>query len=924
MAATAVTPLVDISRNAQLRDHQTLRPFFDQLAAQRHSRNGVLSWARELRTALLKCDNALKASLFSWATASTALEIPPFAFETVIDAFIDVQRFILANEDMAALTRLAQLQEKLLQFSQYGTAYVPTKQRNLPIECATPDWESDISSNHEDQSETNSDSDVDRLEDQPAPVKKRRLDPAEQFQQVDALPIKGRKAAQWNRLLREAPEVWSDKVGWWKETMEQILVSDLAFAPSNPGLVLQSDVLYDAMVLVLREIRHVNIKIYTQSAWRVEVKNSGFASWKHPHIQDLLRKNRIQDSVRLILRRWTPEAVVHSWTLKAVEFYGYPTSGKDIKGSRDLISALLAQPSLIPRVSYPQCVYFTLSLDNFVRTWHHFLGAGLYSFGYNVDARNLRSLYQDLMQDIAKRGKQSRLSDIQDLGLRTIFERTLSFKALKNQVDNHAFRHKPERPDEQVNTRGVPFPKATESLPEGQNPDACYYVHVRHEPMDESLLGCAITFAPEGCRLPLQPPKKSKKRKDGSYTTPRPPPGILHPEDPRLNLRFIEADPVRIKQCGRHLVWIVDEETNEKIDFVLFEAFSEEHLKLMMAYHKDLTKVQPVEMLILIETTRAIFPALARDMKESTDFADRLGLTGCHLYKCFNFTSGIHRDRDRTLGSICAQLFLQAKKWEYAFVRLEYRLCVRSQSNTLWSFDGAKGHCCFQPSTEDLTEEECQEEPYRAYRIRGGADDADTSRTSVGSHASAPARSIEKAQEYAVSRQTSEALDEYWDGDENKKVRGHALIGNPHPPSPVRDKDHAGPNRPISSAGRKLTLPTAQYQILMLSLEKRGAVVEVEVRPGGKNGATVVVDGKDVAVVKEKEALTSLGREELLDDRIVNEFRRHHVGLNPSWMTSQSPNDAHAADTDAGQCIEHLRRKCEWDAESHVRVLDRV
>jgi hypothetical protein len=108
---------------------------------------------------------------------------------------------------------------------------------------------------------------------------------------------------------------------------------------------------------------------------------------------------------------------------------------------------------------------------------------------------------------------------------------------------------------------------------------------------------------------------------------------------------------------------------------------------------------------------------------------------------------------------------------------------------------------------------------------------------------------------------------------------------------------HTMPSSPLHSSGLtaeaptrhlvKLTLPTAQYQIStvrdpltdevrgappkppwLLSLEEGGAVVEVEVRPGGKNGAIVVVDGKDVAVVNEKEALTSLGREELLDDRI--------------------------------------------------------
>ncbi|KAJ7746796.1 hypothetical protein DFH07DRAFT_942614 [Mycena maculata] len=113
---------------------------------------------------------------------------------------------------------------------------------------------------------------------------------------------------------------------------------------------------------------------------------------------------------------------------------------------------------------------------------------------------------------------------------------------------------------------------------------------------------------------------------------------------------------------------------------------------------------------------------------------------------------------------------------------------------------------------------------------------------------------------------------------------------------PLATTIHVMPSSPLHSSGLtaeaptrhlvKLTLPTAQYQIStvrdpltdevrgappkppwLLALEEGGAVVEVEVRPGGK-GAVVVVDGKDVAVVNEKEALTTLGREELLDDRI--------------------------------------------------------
>lgn len=65
-------------------------------------------------------------------------------------------------------------------------------------------------------------------------------------------------------------------------------------------------------------------------------------------------------------------------------------------------------------------------------------------------------------------------------------------------------------------------------------------------------------------------------------------------------------------------------------------------------------------------------------------------------------------------------------------------------------------------------------------------------------------------------------------------------------------------------------------------LEEKGAVVCVEVRPGGvkslgvkKSGGggggevvKVKVDGKEARVEGEKESLTSLGREELSDDRV--------------------------------------------------------
>jgi hypothetical protein len=133
---------------------------------------------------------------------------------------------------------------------------------------------------------------------------------------------------------------------------------------------------------------------------------------------------------------------------------------------------------------------------------------------------------------------------------------------------------------------------------------------------------------------------------------------------------------------------------------------------------------------------------------------------------------------------------------------------------------------------------------------------------------------------------------------------------------PLQYTIHTMPSSPLHSSGLntesptrhllRLILPTAQYQVstvqdpltgqtqcappkpawfLELESDGGGAIVDVEVRPradgvgeekekekgkGKKKGVVdmVLVNGKKVDVVSEKVSLTSLGREELLDDRV--------------------------------------------------------
>ncbi|CAL1714035.1 unnamed protein product [Somion occarium] len=84
----------------------------------------------------------------------------------------------------------------------------------------------------------------------------------------------------------------------------------------------------------------------------------------------------------------------------------------------------------------------------------------------------------------------------------------------------------------------------------------------------------------------------------------------------------------------------------------------------------------------------------------------------------------------------------------------------------------------------------------------------------------------------------------------------------------------------------RLTLPTAQYQVStiqdpltgetrsappkpewLLDLEEGRAVLEIEIKPARSGPGKVLVDGQHVTILTEKESLTNIGRDELLDTR---------------------------------------------------------
>jgi len=167
---------------------------------------------------------------------------------------------------------------------------------------------------------------------------------------------------------------------------------------------------------------------------------------------------------------------------------------------------------------------------------------------------------------------------------------------------------------------------------------------------------------------------------------------------------------------------------------------------------------------------------------------------------------------------------------------------------------------------------------------------------------------LKSSQTVVVSNTRVVKLDSLFRNDENDKEKqtiplGYSAYTMPSSPLHSSGLNSEGPTRHLL----RFTLPTAQYQIStvkdpltgetqhpppkpgwLTELEEGGILIQVEVRPGnvGK-GKVIVIDGRgeedgtkdgktwnglkggwEMPVLNEKESLTSLGREELLDDRI--------------------------------------------------------
>ncbi|KAJ7665153.1 hypothetical protein DFH06DRAFT_1323551 [Mycena polygramma] len=688
---SAWTPLLLLPFCEALRDRAPVSSDLDILRDQR-SRQKRLECYEQLTHKLLSHE-VWPGLLWFWGYTATGLDVEEVPLLPLIETFLDVQLAILDGDHSSAIARLSHLQRQI-QFNEFGrVGLLQGRQRNPVLEY---DLDGDLSSEYEDFGD---EADEAMLEATAACLS---------FKKIDSQPIRGRDKALWNRRLFAAPGAWPGKIRWWVATLENAITSQPAslstWSSSDDESILdvrESRNMYSSVVTVLREVKDVRPNIFQQLEWRKQ--EQGFHTvvkkicqpyntvfWVHPHIQDLHSKNRIQDSLALVLQRWTPPAVVSTWTRKLVSYGGaaeiQPRRDKPMDG-KQLLKALQQHTCLIPRASYPQAVFFALGLNNFTSIWNAYMGPGLYALGFQVAGLNGEQLYGSLMQYLSQRALGSDgpgLGSIQDSGLRSILSR-LVWKIHQLLILAAGWGKICAR------STNSSFTKEKNAIT-GMHPRL---LPILDKVVDNSVIGCAMSKAPAEEQITPIPPKV-KFNSDGS---PKKPPEVLHPDDPRLQIRFFQEDPARLARCGRHLLLFVDADTDAIRDFYLYGAFSPHELARMLQHHEDLTGIKPLtrggqfewyspgqmigigprvatggapgdalrlyegmearsaaglnalfnhaeDTLIIQETTRAVCPELVQRRNEIMKVCDKLGQVGTTLYDCDNYATRIHFDPD--------------------------------------------------------------------------------------------------------------------------------------------------------------------------------------------------------------------------------------------------------------------------------------
>ncbi|EDR05371.1 uncharacterized protein LACBIDRAFT_329808 [Laccaria bicolor S238N-H82] len=682
------------------------------------TRTSIKEWERQLRERICGQETYWHY-IHEWLSKCTGMrEVEYLPQPELLQTFLDVNYLIFHGQTQEATLLLASLQKNIdgLRFGDNGLQ----QHQNNRLEDLTgansiiiedPEEVGDVESLEESVS-------TPALSDQQSPPRKRaRVTNTTStdstpltFDAFDAQPIHARGASKWNRLLKENYGFWAKKCLQWvtqlNEAYAERINQDL-----NP---IQAEQHYQNVVNVLRELRQVQKSVYQMPEWIQTVKASnlpqsvhqwsdprGLALWKADFVKKLFRKNRISETLSLVIHSWIPIEEKNAWEESTVDYpvlKTKPTWSK-VSTGKELIRALLKYPDMIPRDAYPSSVYSFLNLRNFQFAIKYWLGYALEAKQYDTTSLTNpdtnEQIYRDALTHIQNiMQHQNNNNNKTDPILKLIFQRTLDFLQLRKKISGHVLQ----------NRQGLNSPcKTCNNLPVEEQCIQTIYVD-SSKVVDPSVIGCGVSLAPPEIQLE---PLKNPHAKPGSQPKP-----ILKPEDPCLKLVRIEPNLQIIERCGLQVFLMCDKTSKETLDFWVHNAFDKDTLCQLVDHHSKLSNVKKInrgkkfesysmgkmmghgsraamggasgdsytfyagmeaitqedinalfnsaeDSMVMSEIARLFHHPLYQELKEASAAGDRLGTSGATLYSCNNYTSPLHCDDDATRG-LCAQYQLQA------------------------------------------------------------------------------------------------------------------------------------------------------------------------------------------------------------------------------------------------------------------------
>ncbi|KDR67906.1 hypothetical protein GALMADRAFT_146658 [Galerina marginata CBS 339.88] len=239
------------------------------------------------------------------------------------------------------------------------------------------------------------------------------------FEAFNNMPILSNNQSTWNQTLEANPSFWELKCLSWKTLL------DAAYELRKDTTLSQerNEEEYQNVVGVLREIRKVQRGIYSRAEWQEAVKSSQLAKsvklWSSPYMLlhckasfavSLIRRNRITESLSLILYSWIPKEEVLTW-MPLDKVPTFSLNGPRKLEGKELLQFFKEYPDVIPRQSYPSSVYFLLNLDNFIIVYKQWLAFALHEadqlkerdwYKYDLNALKQENEMQDLYSGLIR------------------------------------------------------------------------------------------------------------------------------------------------------------------------------------------------------------------------------------------------------------------------------------------------------------------------------------------------------------------------------------------------------------------------------------------------------------------------------------------------------------------------------------------